>query len=107
MLVEKKLDERVSNMQLGDINTSILKLKLYLKQNQISLYEHFKLWDFNKNNRIKIKHLKDALNVKFFNFDEEIRDTLINLSYRFITEDKLNIDEVYVNYEDLCYELID
>ena len=105
--IDSGKDYKFGANMTGDISTNILKLKDYLKINQIVLYEHFKLWDFLNNNTIKLRHLKDSLNVRFFKFDSEIKETIVNLSFRFIDDyNALNLNECFVNYEELFLRLI-
>lgn len=95
---EKFSDENVDGL-------NILKLREFLKENEISLYEHLKLWDFNNDNKIKLRHLKDALSIKFFNLSKEIIVTIINLAHQFIIKEKADREESLINIEELCYEL--
>lgn len=89
----------------GTNEINILKLREFLKENEISLYEHLKLWDFNNDNKIKLRHLQDALSVKFFNLSREIIITIINVAYQFIIKEKAEREESLINIEELCYEL--
>jgi len=104
----KKKKEQISILS-GTYN-EIAIIKNYLEQNNFNLYELLKLWDFNKNNTILYKHFKDALMVRGIKFDPYIRDLLINLAYRYITEDKTKknqkFENLYVNYEALCLEFV-
>jgi hypothetical protein len=66
------------------------------------------MWDFNKNHKIKYKHLKDALSVKFFKFDPVYRNMLINLALKYIINRAscTDLDNSEINYEALCLDLI-
>lgn len=107
LLVEKSNINTSTNSKyvISHISASVLKLKDYLIKNMISLYDHFKLWDFQHNGQIKLKHLKDSMSLKFFNFTEEMRDAVIRLAYKYVIESKSNFEESVIRYEDLCLEL--
>lgn len=105
--VQKEKGKEYGEFGVSDVNTNVLMLKDFLKRNSIILYDHLKLWDFNHNSYIKLRHLKDALSVRFFSMDKEMVNTIINLSYKFIVDDNVVLDECYLNYEEMCLELID
>jgi len=73
------------------------------------MYEHLKVWDFEKNNTIKYKHLKDALSVKFFKFNPQFKQLMLDFALNFkIEQDKFagNLDNINIDYEDMCIELL-
>lgn len=101
------IEENKKKIKAG-INFDIKRLREYIKSNKIILYDHLKMWDFKKNSLIKVKHLKDALSVKFFNFKKEYCNILLSFSYQFLKEnsDLSNINDCYLNYEEMCFNLI-
>lgn len=101
------VEENTKKIKPG-MNFDIKRLREYIKLNKIILYDHLKMWDFKKNSLIKVKHLKDALSVKFFNFKKEYCNILLSFSYQFLNEnrDLSNINDCYFNYEEMCFNLI-
>ena len=97
--------------KLSNVNThidlSMINLKSFLKKNHINLHDHFKYWDYENNGQIKYKHLVYSLNYKFFNFPIEYSKILVDFALKFVGENKniYNLDDCYVNYENMCLEL--
>jgi hypothetical protein len=103
----KKKKEKLS-IVAGAYN-EISIVKSYLEESQLNLYEILQMWDFRKNGTIIYKHLKDALNVRGFKIDSSIRDLILNLALKFVTDENhklINIDNSEINYETLLLELV-
>ena len=59
------------------------KIKLYLDNNKINLFNYLCMWDFNNNGTISYKNLNDALNLKGFIEDKEIKDLILDYSLNY------------------------
>jgi hypothetical protein len=100
----KKKRDKVSI--LSGVYTDVSIIKNYLSQNNINLYMLLKNWDFNKNNLIPYRLLKDALLVRGFKIDPYIRDLIMNLALKFASKTDSDLDNFLINYESLCFEFV-
>ncbi len=106
------MDDRKKKVTKSDgMYNTVSIVKNYLEENNIHLYEFLKNWDFNQQNKIKYRHLKDALSAKgYIGLDHNIKDIITDMAMKFIlggyNKKKGNLDEAYINYEGLCLEFV-
>ncbi len=104
---KKKYENKELNKIFLDEATYI---KEYIEKKGLDLYEHLKKWDFQENGTIKFRNLKDSISVKFFDFDPDVRDKLLEFSLKytideFSNENNEKNNDKFINYEKMCSDI--
>ena len=81
------------------------KIKQFLDNNKINLFNHLSMWDFNNNGTITYNNLKDALNMKGFIDDKEIKKLILDysLNYAVNSNDVINNPLILLKF---CYDFV-
>ena len=81
------------------------RIKQYLDYNKINLFNHLSMWDFNNNGTITYNNLKDAINMKGFIDDSEIKKLILDysLNYAAGSNDINNNPVILLKF---CYDFV-
>jgi hypothetical protein len=81
------------------------KIKQFLDNNKINLFNHLSMWDFNNNGTISYNNLKDAINMKGFIDDSEIKKLILDysLNYAVGSNDVINNPVILLKF---CYDFV-
>lgn len=81
------------------------KIKQFLDNNKINLFNHLSMWDFNNNGTISYNNLKDAINMKGFIDDSEIKKLILDysLNYTVGSNDVINNPVILLKF---CYDFV-
>ena len=81
------------------------KIKQFLDNNKINLFNHLSMWDFNNNGTITYNNLKDAINMKGFIDDSEIKKLILDysLNYAVGSNDVINNPVILLKF---CYDFV-
>ena len=81
------------------------RIKQYLDYNKINLFNHLSMWDFNNNGTITYNNLKDAINMKGFIDDSEIKKLILDYSLNYAVG-SCDINNNPVILLKFCYDFV-
>ena len=84
------LEEKKKNLEnkenIKNFLDEVATIKEYLEKKQMDLYVHLKKWDFQKNGTIKYRNLKDSISVKFYDFEANVRNLILNFAAKVLND---------------------
>jgi hypothetical protein len=81
------------------------KIKQFLDNNKINLFNHLSMWDFNNNGTITYNNLKDALNMKGFIEVKEIKKLILDYSLNYAVNDNNVLNNPLISLK-FCYDFV-